>query len=462
MRLRNHEIHDRINGNLKIEFAEQDVSSYGGLELFKRYFRLIGLNDRIRRAFRGYEFDGDYGVSHYILIFIALWITGGRRLRHISFLEDDPLVRRLCDLKTLPSDRSVSRWLGQFTNDSLQALVKLNSEIVMEKLKSLDLPRITLDFDGTVLSCGNKVRWAARGYNPHKRYSKSYYPLLCHVAQTGHFLQVKNRPGNNHDSRGALAVIRDCIAQVRASLPGVVIEVRLDAAFFTPEIVGFLNKSRVEYVVKMPMWKWTGIKDAVNETKYWHHATPELSWTRKSVFLKRWGKAVDVICYRKRISDKPGGTVGHQLDLFSPDDGIYEYFVLQTNKRIQPKNLLEFYNGRCAMEHQIAEIKGEFAFDVVPTRDYQGNSAHQLISVLAHNLVRNFQIDTAIAKKRPASPKRTNIFEFLSLKTIRFEMVAVAGRMLNVAGAKILRMNQNIARQDVFSSVAGAIDRMAA
>jgi len=34
------------------------------------------------------------------------------------------------------------------------------------------------------------------------------------------------------------------------------------------------------------------------------------------------------------------------------------------------------------MEHQIAEIKGEFAFDVVSTRDYQGNSAHQLISVL--------------------------------------------------------------------------------
>jgi hypothetical protein len=462
VRLRNHEIRDRINGNLKIEFAEQDVSSYGGLELFKRYFRLIGLNDRIRKAFKDHEFDGDYGVGHYILLFIALWLTGGRRLRHIAFLEDDPLVKRLCDLKTLPSDRSASRWLCQFANDSLQALVSLNSEIVEEKLRALDLPRITLDFDGTVLSCGNKVRWAARGYNPHKRYSKSYYPLLCHIAQTGHFLQVKNRPGNHHDSRGALNVIRDCIAQIRAVLPGTVIEVRMDAAFFTPEIVRFLRKSHVEYVVKMPMWKWSGIKDEINATRYWHHANPELSWTKKSVFLKRWGEPVEVICFRKKISDKPGGTVGHQLDLFSPDDGIYEYFVLHTNKKLRPDNLVDFYNGRCAMEHQIAEIKGEFAFDVVPTKDYGGNSAHQLISVLAYNLVRNFQIDVAIAKERSTTLKRTNIFEFVSLKTIRFELVSAAGRILNVAGAKILRMNQNVARQDVFRNVTEAMDRMAA
>jgi hypothetical protein len=462
VRLRNHEIHDRINGNLKIEFAEQSVSSYAGLELFKRYFRLIGLNSRVRQAFRAHEFKGDYAVIDYILVFIALWVTGGRRLRHVAFLCDDPLVKRLCGLKNIPCDRSISRWLGQFTNDSLQALVRLNSEIVEEKLKELDLARITLDFDGTVLSCGNKIQWAFRGYNPHKRFAKSYYPLMCHIAQTGHFLQVRNRPGNIHDSKGALSVIQDCIEQVRKFLPGVVVEVRLDAAFFTKEIVGYLNRARVEYVVKMPMWKWTGVKDQINATRYWHHANEQLSWAKKSVFLKKWGGQVEVICFRKKISDKPGGTVGHQLDLFSPDDGIYEYFVLHTNKKIQPGNLVEFYNGRCAMEHQLAEIKGEFGFDVVPTRHYQGNSAHQQISVLAYNLVRNFQLDTELAKERPATLKRTGIFEFESLKTIRFELVAAAGRVLNIAGSKILRLNQNVARKKRYESVTDALDRLAA
>jgi hypothetical protein len=75
------------------------------------------------------------------------------------------------------------------------------------KLRNLRLSRVTLDFDGTVLTTGYKVGWAFRGYNPHKRYAPSYYPLLCHVAQTGQFLHVRNRPGNVHDSKGALAVI---------------------------------------------------------------------------------------------------------------------------------------------------------------------------------------------------------------------------------------------------------------
>ena len=162
MRLRKQEFSRRINSDLKIEFAKQDLSGFSGLELFRRYFSLIEFNSRIRRAFAATSVGGDYTVVHLIMIFVALWLTGGRRLRHIPFIAEDPLVQRLGGLKTLPSDRTVSRWLGQFTNDALQALVTLNSEIVTEKLKAMKLARVTLDFDGTVLSCGDKVKWAAR------------------------------------------------------------------------------------------------------------------------------------------------------------------------------------------------------------------------------------------------------------------------------------------------------------
>ncbi len=36
-----------------------------------------------------------------------------------------------------------------------------------------------------------------------------------------------------------------------------------------------------------------------------------------------WGRWVEVICFRTRIAERPGGTVGHPLDLFSPDDGMF-------------------------------------------------------------------------------------------------------------------------------------------
>src|SRR5258708_2411428 len=123
VRLRKQQISQRINSDLTIEFAKQDLSSFSGLEFFRRYFALIKLNSRIKRAFAGNSLSGDYSVVHLIMVFVALWLTGGRRLRHIPFISEDPLVQRLCGLKTLPSDRTVSRWLGQFTNDALQALI---------------------------------------------------------------------------------------------------------------------------------------------------------------------------------------------------------------------------------------------------------------------------------------------------------------------------------------------------
>jgi hypothetical protein len=392
---------------------------------------------------------------------IALWLTGGRRLSHIPFLSGDPLVKRLCGLKSLPSDRSVSRWLWQFTNDSLQAFVTLNSEIVTEKLKELGLARITLDFDGTVLSCGDTVKWAARGYNPQNRHAKSYFPLLCHVAQTGHFLRVMNRPGNVHDSKGgAIKMIKECIERIRAAMPDVIIEVRMDSAFFQEDIIKYFLREGIEFVVKVPMWKWLNLKGVIADRQRWYWANPRLAWFREEHIIDAWDLKLSLLFFREKLSDTP--KKGHQLDLFTPDDGVYEYYVLLSNKDLKAENVLEFFNGRCSMEHQIAEIKGEFGFDVVPTRHYQGNSAHQQTSLLAYNLVRNFQIDTQDLKPRKKTAKRTNVWGFESLKTIRFELINAGARILNLATGRALRINHSVAREKSYSKIIDSLDNLAA
>jgi hypothetical protein len=457
VRLRKQDFSQRINSDLKIEFAKQDLSSYSGLELFRRYFSLIGLNSRVRKAFAGNDLSGDYSVGHMILIFIALWLTGGRRLRHIPFISEDPLVQRLCGLWKLPSDRTVSRWLAQFTNDALQCLVTLNSEIVGEKLRLMNLARVTLDFDGTVLSCGDKVKWAARGYNPQNRHAKSLYPLLCHVAQTGHFLRVQNRPGDVHDSKRALEIIKSAVREIRKILPQAQIEVRLDSAFFQEAIIKYLINDGIEYAIKVPMWKWLNLKQMILVRQRWSHANERLAWFKRPVQIDAWGLEVEMTFYREKLSDNP--KKGHQLDFFTPDDGVYEHSVILSNKQLEAENLRDFYNGRANMEHDIAELKGEFGFDVIPCRDYQGNGAHQQISTLAFNLVRNFQLDLLDPESRPRTTSRTNIFEFASLKTLRFEMITAAGRLLNVGGTKILRLSQSTARRKMFESVTAGLDR---
>ena len=54
MRLRLSELRHVVKADLPIEFAEQDITSYSGLELFRRYFGLLELHRRIRnRVQRG-------------------------------------------------------------------------------------------------------------------------------------------------------------------------------------------------------------------------------------------------------------------------------------------------------------------------------------------------------------------------------------------------------------------------
>jgi hypothetical protein len=95
--------------------------------LVRRYFQLIGLNARIRLAL-GKHAGGVYGCSHLVLLVIGLLVVGARRLQHLRYLANDSLFARFCGLSRIPSDRTVVNWLKQFTQTSLHALMRLNSE----------------------------------------------------------------------------------------------------------------------------------------------------------------------------------------------------------------------------------------------------------------------------------------------------------------------------------------------
>lgn len=76
-------------------------------------------------------------------------------------------------------------------------------------------------------------------------------------------------------------MIADCIRKVRERLGRVVIEGRLDSAFLVEKILRFLMKFGVLYAVKMPIWKWTGVKELSNHRERWSVATEYLSWGQR-------------------------------------------------------------------------------------------------------------------------------------------------------------------------------------
>ena len=100
----------------------------------------------------------------------------------------------------------------------------------------------------------------------------------------------------------------------------------------------------------------------------------------------------------------------------------------------------------------MAELKGEFALDVVPTAHYGANSAWQQLSVLAHNLSRSFQLDT-LATPKPRSRKRTYTYLIRSMRTLRFLLIVRAGRLTRIGGRHVLRLSHNPATEALYASI---------
>jgi hypothetical protein len=453
MRLNVGSLRQVVKRDLPIAFVPQQLTSYGGLELLRRYVYRLGLARRLNQACA--ELGGDYAGARLGLLLMALLYVGARRLEHLQYLVGDPLVRRFAGLARIPTARTVSNWLRRFTQGTLRPLVQLNREIVLDTLARLHTPRLTLDVDGTVVRTGATVAWAFRGFNPHHRKDPSYYPLLAHVAQTGHILQLKNRPGNVHDSKQATAFLRDVIDSIRDRLGRTVpLEFRMDAAFFQPAVFRLLAARQCAYAIKMGYWSWLPLKQLAAERRQWQTLAPDVTGFEHPLVIPQWHLRLRVMIYRKHVRHE--SPKNFQLDLFTPDDGHFEYYAVATNMPLSLPALYAFIGGRGAQEKTLAELKGEFALDVVPTRHYGANCAWQQLSVLAYNVARSFQLDT-IAPPRPRSRKRTYAYVVRSMRTVRFLLVARAGRVARIGGRHVLRLAQNPATELLYARLERAL-----
>ena len=102
---------------LHVEFTHQELTSYSGLELLRRYLRQLDVPQRLRAACA--PTGGDYGGGRLALLVLALLYVGARRLEHLRYIASDPLIARFCGLARLPTARTMGNWLRQFTQRTL-------------------------------------------------------------------------------------------------------------------------------------------------------------------------------------------------------------------------------------------------------------------------------------------------------------------------------------------------------
>jgi len=119
--------------------------------------------------------------------------------------------------------------------------------------------------------------------------------------------------------------------------------------------VPFLQLDRKSKPLVAAQSRWTAI------------AADSRLFRKRSFVLAVWGLELRVVVYRKRVHHP--SPKNYQLDLFSPDDGYFEYSAVATNLTLTPQAVWSFAAGPLApKEKTFAETqRASSPSIVVPT-----------------------------------------------------------------------------------------------
>jgi len=441
------QIHTKFHKIPELRFEDQQLTSFSGIIIFQLLFKRLDLKARMKKCFSHLELSPIFGHHLVVILLITHLILGFKRLREIAYYKDDPMVLRLMGLKKLPDVSTISRGLAQLDNKSVDNVQNLSRSFVISGLQREQFPRLTLDFDGSVLSTKGHAEGSAIGFNKEKKGARSYYPLFCTISQTGQFFDMHHRPGNVHDSNGAPDFMIKCFNEIKSELPGTIIESRMDAAFFNQEIISLMSDRRIQFTASVPFARFAVLKSMIEACGSWSTIDDTWSYFETQWKPESWNNKYRFVFTRKKVKTPQKGAI--QLDLFEPVAREYQYKVIVTNKKESAKAVVLFHNGRGSQELLFGNAKNDTALSGIPCKSLNANQVFTVASMMAHNFSREMQMIAHPAARR-AKAKRPAAWTFKKLDTIRHQIIQRAGRFIWPNGKLTLTMSSNRAvKKDV-------------
>ena len=435
----------------RVAFEPQQLTSFSGLLLVQHVFAALGVRRRLDRCFAGAD-QGAYPAARLFLLLMVHLLLGFRRLRSLEHYGQDPMVLDLVGLKRAPSVSTWAERLSQLSPHVPERLRLQQRAFVLEGLKPQKLQRLTLDFDGSVFNSRRHAEGIAVGYNPRRKGQRSYYPLFCSLAQTGQVLDVLHRSGNVHDYNGAVPFMRDCIAAVREQHPRKRLEMRMDTAFFSEELIDEFG-DHLDFTIGVAFTRFPDLKALVEQRQDWQPLDGEDQWSYFEI--KQWRPArwkrppVRLILLRRKQADQVKGPL--QLDLFEPVSYQYQYSVIATNMSGAVHEVMSFHHGRSSQEGIFGELKEQLSMDYVPFRKRVGNEIYMWAAIWTHNIFRAMHMRETPKASR-SNAKRATRWAFIQIRTFRETYLLRPGRITKPANRKLLTFALPGNKQDQFES----------
>ncbi len=427
----------------RVDVTEDTLTGRGGLTLFSRYIRHVGIAEHLERLFGPLRKSAKgQPVSVLFHQLFCLLVDGtSRHLVHFDTVKADEGYAR--GIETEPehmvSSHAVKRFFGAFRWGRIWLFRRLLRWLFLWRVK-LEKPRVVvLGLDTMVMN--NDEAEVRQGCEPTYKKVKGFQPLQLTWGPL--VVDAVFRGGKKHGNAGAVAgrVVRGAVAFLRRRYrEDVAIIVRLDAAFFDKKLFRLFEELGIGYIVggklesdivdrasRLEPSEWSEYR---NGRQLWHYF--EFRDRRTS-----WRKAE----WRRAFYTRPAYEDEQRLLEFArPDTVIYTNLgqgepidaLLQAAGRAElprPQHVIELYHGRGKDELVHRALK-EFRAEELPFKRFQANAAFYYTVLVAFFLFEAYKQDvTADVVPITARPNR-----------VRREAFDFAAKIVRHSGGTILKV----------------------
>jgi len=351
-----------------------------------------------------------------VLTLVHAIVAGGSHIDHADVLRCGGTEKVLAFRVMAPS--TLGTFLRSFSFGHVRQLEAVVGETLRRAWSMGAGPggrRLVIDVDSTICEvAGKKKQGAAFGYTK----KLGYHPILATRADTGEVVHARMRKGSANTARGTKRFVEEIVARVRRAGAAGEIVMRFDSGYWSNDTIAVLGRLGVRYTMavrannKGPSAAIAAIdEDSWVDIDY----TPDgQAQVAECIYKKR-----RLVVRRTRLTDT------HQAKLW-PD---WRHFAFLTDLDDDATIVDAFHRQHAVVELAIRDLKEGAGMEHVPSGNFDANSAWLQCAVLAHNLIR---WTATIGGPSPVE-------ELTVARTVRTRLVAIPGRLVNLAGTMTLR-----------------------
>jgi hypothetical protein len=418
---------------IRVTFDEPTLVANAGLVLIATLVARLGIEQLVDARVRLGGRVGGALPGRKVLTLVHAICAGASHIDHANVLRAGGTSAVLGHRVMAPS--TLGTFLRSFTFGHVRQLEAVMAEVLRRAWAMGAGPgsdRLVVDVDSTICEvAGKKKHGASFGYTK----VRGYHPLLATRRDTGEVLHARLRKGSANTGRGMRRFVEELVPRLRPAGATGELVLRCDSGFWSNETIKVLGRLDVRFTMAVR----TG-NEAVAKAITAIEAT---AWTPIEYTDDGVAEVAETTYKGRRLVVRRTRLVGPDQKLW-PD---WRHFAFLTDLSGTAVALDAFHRDHARVELAIRDLKEGAGMEHVPSGQFFANAAWLGCAVLAHDLVRWSALVGGVVRQGTGVVART----------VRTQLLAVPGRLVNRSGAPTLRMPECWPWADAFERALGRL-----